>query len=209
MPSMTSGPRERLLEVASRLFYAEGIHAVGVDRVVAEAGVAKATLYAHFAGKDELVAAYLARQSLWWVATVGQRAAQARSAGADTSAVALVAFDVLAERAGTPGYRGCPFINAAAEMPGAGPVAEQVAAHRRRVRETFCALVGQRGSDPVLPGALVALYDGAMVAAHLDRDPDVVRHARRGAKQLLDRPPGRGQSQDAGRRIPTGAGPTR
>jgi len=60
----TPSARERLVEVASRLFYAEGIRAVGVDRVIAEAGVAKATLYAHFASKDELVAAYLARQRI-------------------------------------------------------------------------------------------------------------------------------------------------
>ncbi len=183
----TSSARNRLLEVASRLFYAEGIHAVGVDWVIAEAGVAKATLYAHFASKDELVAAYLARQSLWWVATVEERVAPARSSPVASTPMALAAFDVLAERAASPGYRGCPFINAAAEFPEAGPVAEQIAAHRRRVRETFSDLIGTTGRDPGLLAVIVALYDGAMSAAYLDRDPSVVDHARHGAEELLRR----------------------
>lgn len=178
------GVRERLLEVAGRLFYAEGIHAVGVDRVIAEAGVAKATLYAHFGGKDELVAAYLARQSQWWQAAVAQRADGCEPGSA---AAALSPFDVLQERAAAPGYRGCPFINAAAEFPGPGPVAGQVAAHRKRVRATFSRLLGDAGSDAGLLGALIALYDGAMSAAYLDHDPSVVAHARHGAEMLLRR----------------------
>lgn len=183
----TSSARDRLLEVASRLFYAEGIHAVGVDRVIAEAGVAKATLYAHFASKDELVAAYLARHSLWWAAAVEERLGPARPAPAAPTPRALAAFDVLAERAATPGYRGCPFINAAAEFPEPGPVADQIAAHRQRVRQTFSELIAPTGENPELLAVIVALYDGAMSAAYLDRDPTVVDHARRGAEELIRR----------------------
>lgn len=172
---------ERLLEVASRLFYAEGIHAVGVDRVIAEAAVAKATLYAHFASKDELVAAYLARQSTWWAAAVAERAAT----GSRSTPPALAPFDVLAERAASRGYRGCPFINAAAEFPGPGPVADQVGRHRRRVRATFADLAGGADGDRGLVDALVALYDGAMTGAYLDGDPRIVSHARRAAETLL------------------------
>jgi AcrR family transcriptional regulator len=176
--------KERLLEVAGRLFYAEGIHAVGVDRVIAEAGVAKATLYAHFRGKDELVAAYLACQSQWWDAAVTQRA-DGHEPG--SAAAALSPFDVLQQRAAAPGYRGCPFINAAAEFPDPGPVAGQVAAHRRQVRATFARLLGITDADAGLLGALIALYDGAMSAAYLDHDPTVVAHARRGAEIILHR----------------------
>lgn len=180
----TTSARERLVEVASRLFYAEGIRAVGVDRVIAEAGVAKATLYAHFASKDELVAAYLARQSAWWTAAVEERLG---AVAPGSTSKALAPFDVLAERAASPGYRGCPFINAAAEFPDPGPVAEQVAAHRRRIRETFTDLIGGTDGDPGLLAVIVALYDGAMSAAYLDRDPTVVGHARRGAEEFLRR----------------------
>jgi AcrR family transcriptional regulator len=186
----TPSARERLVDVAARLFYAEGIHAVGVDRVIAEAGVAKATLYAHFASKDELVAAYLARHSDRWASAVEQRVARSEWGPAASRPMALVAFDVLAERAASPGYRGCPFINAAAEFPEPGPVADQVSAHRRRVRETFSDLIGAPGREPGLLAVIVALYDGAMSAAYLDRDPTVVDHARHGAEELLRRPGG-------------------
>ncbi len=181
----TRSARERLVDVASRLFYAEGIHAVGVDRVIVEAGVAKATLYAHFASKDELVAAYLARRSDQWVAAVEQRVASAPTASTEAISKALVPFDVLAERAASADYRGCPFINAAAEFPEPGPVADQITAHRRRIRETFSDLIGEPGCDPGLLAVIVALYDGAMSAAYLDREPSVVDHARQGAAELL------------------------
>ena len=181
-PGTAPSPGQRLLEVASRLFYAEGIHAVGVDRVIAEAGVAKATLYAHFATKADLVAAYLERRSLAWVAEVEERSA-GREPG--TRSAVLAPFETLHERARAPGFRGCPFINAAAEYPDPGPVAEQVAAHRGRLRATFAGLAGQEGSDPGLLDALVALYDGALSAAHLDRDPEVVTHAASVAAGLV------------------------
>lgn len=173
--------KERLLEVASRLFYAEGIHTVGIDRVVAEAGVAKTTLYAHFPSKDDLVAAYLARHSMGWAAAVEKRLAATPPA---LTLRALAPFDVLAERAAAPGYRGCPFINAAAEFP-AGPVADQIAAHRQRVRQTFSNLTAPIREDSKLLNIIVALYDGAMSAAYLDHDPAVVAHARRAAEELL------------------------
>ena len=174
--------RERLIQVASRLFYAEGIHAVGIDRVIAEAGVAKATLYAHFACKEDLVAQYLERQSAWWAAAVEQRVADL--GGAPPSGI-LAAFDVLAERVADPGYRGCPFINAAAEFPRPGPVQEQVGHHRKRVRDTFSKSIGALGEAPWLVDVLVALYDGAMASAYLDSDQGVVEPARRGAEVLL------------------------
>lgn len=175
-----SSARERLVGVASRLFYAEGIHAVGVDRVIAEAGVAKATLYAHFASKDELVATYLARHSERWAAAVEEEAA-----ASEVLPQALAPFVVLAERAAIPTYRGCPFINAAAEFPGPGPVADQIGRHRQRVRRTFAGLLGDALQGHGLVDMLVALYDGAMTGAYLDRDTAVVDHARDAGEKLL------------------------
>lgn len=183
MTIATPSARERLVEVASRLFYAEGVHAVGVDRVIAEASVAKATLYAHFASKDELVAAYLERQSTWWAAAVNERA----DTDGDRLAAVLAPFDVLADRAASPGYRGCPFINAAAEFPGPGPVADQISRHRQRVRDTFADLIGGTSQNRDLIDILVALYDGAMAGAYLDRDPRIVRTARQAGEILLRR----------------------
>lgn len=187
MAMTTASARERILDAVSWLFYAEGIRAVGVDRVIAEAGVAKATLYAHFTSKDELVAAYLARQSTRWAAAVKEQIASPQPAQSVSTSIALAPFDVLAERAASPTYRGCPFINAAAEFPGQGPVADQVAAHRRRVRETFSDLIGEAGRDPKLLVTIITLYDGAMSAAYLDRDPTVIHLAREAASEFLRR----------------------
>lgn len=182
MDVTTSNARNRLLDAAGRLFYAEGIHAVGVDRVIAEADVAKATLYAHFAAKEELVAAYLARQSQRWVDAVQARA---KSFEVESVAAALSPFDILAERVAAPGYRGCPFINAAAEFPGPGSVTKEISVHRRRVRAMFSNLRAEAEGDGALTSALVVVYDGAMSAAYLDRSPDIVSYARRVAEQLL------------------------
>jgi AcrR family transcriptional regulator len=184
MPSARSEARERLLEVAGRLFYAEGIHSVGIDRVLADAEVAKATLYAHFSGKNELVAAYLDGQSRAWLSDVETLAA-ARPQG--SVAAVLTPFDVLRQRVTRPAYRGCPFINAAAEFPEPGPVAQQVESHRRRVKALFAQLLRQAGADPSLVTPLVLLYDGAVSAAHLDRTPESADVARALAEDLLTR----------------------
>jgi AcrR family transcriptional regulator len=178
-------PQQRLLDVARRLFYNEGIHAVGVDRVIAEASVAKATLYAHFASKAELVAAYLERESLGWV-----NEAEQRLVGREPGTVAIRAlFEMLYDRSQAQGYRGCPFINAAAEFPSPGPVAVQIASHRGRLRAVFVAAIGPHAATPEMLDAIVALYGGAMSAAHLDHRPSVVLHAAAAAERLLTEAP--------------------
>src|SRR5579863_3787658 len=103
------------METASALFYAEGIHAVGVDRVAQEADVAKATLYQQFRSKEELVAACLRQRSAHWQRHLAEPI-RAR-AGSPGDRVARV-FDLLGRGLSAPEYRGCPFINAAAEYPG-------------------------------------------------------------------------------------------
>ncbi|GAC1605023.1 MAG: TetR family transcriptional regulator [Acidimicrobiales bacterium] len=176
--------RLRLLEVAGRLFYAEGIHAVGVDRIIAEAQVAKATLYAHFSGKEELVAAYLSGRSDEWQAWID---AELPRRSDEPTGQLLAIFDLLTDRFTSPDFRGCPFINAAAEYPGPGVVADQVSAHRRRVRDVFGALLERTNlAEPAwLTETLVALYDGAIVAGQLDRSPTVASAATATAGRLL------------------------
>src|SRR5437763_3067098 len=104
--------RERILDTAFRLFYAHGPRGVGVDRVIAESGVAKATLYKHFPAKDDLVVAYLDRVDEVWRA---QLAEAAEAAGDDPRDRLVGTFDALATAARHAGYRGCAFINAAGE----------------------------------------------------------------------------------------------
>ena len=108
----TSAARQRILDTAFRLFYARGIRAVGVDLIIAESGVAKATFYKHFPAKDDLVVAYLDKVDVIWT---GQLTSAAEAAGPAPAEQLVGMFDALASACRREGYRGCAFINAAAE----------------------------------------------------------------------------------------------
>jgi AcrR family transcriptional regulator len=154
-----------VLETAARLFYAEGVHAVGVDRIVAEADVAKATFYNHFPAKDDLVRAYVEAQCQM------QRANAAQIPNGPPREMLLAIFDRVGETGRDPGYRGCPFVNAAAEYPDpAHPVRQAVADHRRWFRDLMLGLLTADGHpDPERTAdILVALKDGLLVGADLD-----------------------------------------
>ena len=139
--------RDRILETAFRLFYARGIRAVGVDLIIAESGVAKATFYKHFPAKDELVLAYLDKVDGIWT---GQLHAAAEAAGPDPADQLVGLFDALGTACRRDGYRGCAFINAAAEATAghAGP-----RAHRcpQAGRARLGPRPGQRAPAPPTP----------------------------------------------------------
>jgi AcrR family transcriptional regulator len=180
--SAASPARTRVLETATRLFYAEGVHAVGIDRIIAEAGVAKATFYHHFPAKDELVRAYVEEQSQI------QRATAARLPEASPRDMVLAIFDSIGELGRDPGYRGCPFVNAAAEYPDPDhPVRQAIADHRAWFRELLRNLLAADGRPDAEQTAdlLVALKDGLLVGADLD-DPAHQSLIRDAVTRLLD-----------------------
>ncbi|MBQ0883470.1 TetR/AcrR family transcriptional regulator [Streptomyces sp. RM72] len=175
-----SAARARLLGTATKIFYAEGIHSVGIDRITAEAQVTRATLYRHFAGKEDLVLAYLDQ------ADQGIRGQVAAAVGSTPSAagqVRAVARSIV-EGIRSPGFRGCAFLNAVAEYPDpAHPVHRAVLAHRQWFLDTVTELLARVGdsngdsdSDVTADAAgrhLVMLRDGAMAAGCLF-DPELV-----------------------------------
>jgi AcrR family transcriptional regulator len=177
--------RDRLLAAANELFYAEGINNVGIDRVIEHAGVAKASLYANFRSKDELVHAYLASRDEARRARMLERIERHRS----SRERALAVFDSVAETMAQPGFRGCPFVRASAEYPGDGPAREVSTQARGWLRELFTALLREAGarSAPALAQQFVLLFDGAVMAAQMDGNVDAVRIARAMAANLLDR----------------------
>ncbi len=185
MPATTTGAsaaRTRLLETATRLFYAQGVHAVGIDRIIAEAGVAKATFYHHFPTKDALVHAYLAQQSQL------QRATAASLPTTTPRQRLLTVFDSVGELGRDPGYRGCPFVNAAAEYPDPShPVRQAISQHRRWFRTLLRDLLADDGHpDPERTAdLLVALKDGLLIAADLDH-PTPKSAIRDAVTRLLD-----------------------
>lgn len=177
-----SRPRERLLVTAARLFYAEGIRAVGVDRLIAEAPVTKATFYRHFPTKDDLVVAYLRRED----EIVRGKVAGALELPAGEAVTAV--FAGLAEQACGPGFRGCPFINAAAEYPDARhPVRRAVDEHRAWYRHTLSELVTAAGlpNPDLLAGSLMLLRDGALVVGYLDGRDRVRAALSQGVRSIV------------------------
>jgi AcrR family transcriptional regulator len=182
-PSLSA--RDRLLKAADELFYDEGVHTVGIDRVLAHAGVAKASLYSTFGSKDELVREYLRGRDDRLRARIEACVARAT----DPRARILAAFDGLAERVNEGAYLGCAFMRACAEEPAGPSTAREVTnAHRSWRHDLFKRLAKDAGaSDPLaMSRQLALLYDGAAVAASLDGHKKAPLEARRAAELLLD-----------------------
>jgi AcrR family transcriptional regulator len=183
-PQQRPSPHDRLLDAADELFYEEGVCSVGVDKVIKRADVARASLYTAFGSKEELVRSYLQRRSEGWQAAVGATLPERWSTPGDRL---LGVFDLLYEWFQTPGYNGCPFINASAEAAAGGAVEEVRDQHRAWVRSLFSDLGREAGAreHEALAEQMVLLYDGCMVGAQLDRRPDAGAQARAAAATLL------------------------
>lgn len=175
--------RDRLLAAADELFYAEGVHTVGIDRVIDRAGVAKASLYSAFRSKEALVRAYLEAQH----ERRRVRLLHSLATYEDPRERLLGVFDVLGEMATEPTFRGDAFYNAMAESPPGGAVQEVSDTTRAWTRGMFTELARDAGvRDPDgLTAQLMVLYDGAMAGARMDRRPRAAADARAIAATLL------------------------
>lgn len=185
MRQATQPARERILDTAFRLFYAHGPRGVGVDTVIAESGVAKATLYRHFPRKDDLVVAYLDKVDQVWF---GQLRAAARAAGDDPRAQMVGMFDGLASACRRDGYHGCAFINTAAESETGSDVHARAVEHKHVVLAWVTDLACRAGAtDPAVLGRqLTLLLDGGLAAGVLDSDPATPAAAKAAAQTLVD-----------------------
>jgi AcrR family transcriptional regulator len=178
--------RERLLEAADSLFYEEGVRAVGIDRIIARAGVAKASLYSTFGSKDELVRVYLTQRHERWKAHLEQSLA----AGYPTPRERLLGvFDGLDTFFREPGFRGCSFMTAAAEAPAGGVIEKAADDFRLWLRGLFLDLAKQAGlvNAAALAHQLVVLYDGANVSAWMDHDPSAANIAKQIAAMVIEK----------------------
>jgi AcrR family transcriptional regulator len=154
--SARSSARERLLSTARTLFLTEGIRATGIDRIIAESSIAKATLYNHFATKEDLVVAVLEAQHADWQVDV--RAADDPSASPAERIARL--FEALAATVRTGGFRGCPFSNALTELPGSRSVRAVAEHHRAQQLAHVAALLGGEPTDATVR-SVVLLLEGA------------------------------------------------
>jgi AcrR family transcriptional regulator len=164
-PRGGAATRERILEAASELLYAQGIRATSADRVIEQVGITKVTFYRHFRTKDDLVVAFLERRLAW----EQEMAAQALTGQDPDEALRRVAHGIGADSC-RPGFRGCPFINAGAEyVDPAHPVRQAVDAQRRWMVGLFADIATRGGvTDPTATAdQLMMLRDGAMVSGYL------------------------------------------
>jgi AcrR family transcriptional regulator len=182
---MASDRREHLIETALQLFYQHGYHATGIDTILAASGVAKRTLYKHFASKDVLILAVLRRRDeefrTWFTQALERRVADPRER-------LLVVFDLLHEWLSTPGFHGCLFINATAEFARHDdPIHMAAAEHKRLFAAYLCGLAAAAGApEPQRLGQQLALLvEGAIVTAQMRGQSDAVQQARRAAEVLV------------------------
>lgn len=176
--------RERLLGAADELFYDEGVRTVGIDRIIEQAGVAKASLYNAFGSKEELIHAYLEGRH----ARVAARIEKHIERYDNPRDRILGVFEAQGQTFGDPGYHGCAFIAASAESRPGDLVEQASDAYRTWVRGLFTRLAEQAGvPDPAtLARRLHLLYDGAGVSARMDRDADAALESRAAASVLVD-----------------------
>lgn len=180
-----SSKRETLLDAAWRLFYRDGFHAVGIDTVLAEAGVAKMTLYNHFASKEDLIVAVLERRAEQFE---GSLATAVEAAGRNPMKRLLAVFDWHTEWLRSPEFNGCAFIKAVAEFPQGEAKPHQVAAaHKKRIYRLLESLVLELGvrQAAAIARQLELLIEGAIVAAHVYVRPEAAKDARMAAETLL------------------------
>ena len=183
--STTASRRDVLVETALDLFYRDGFHATGIDKVLAEASVAKMTLYKHFRSKDELIVAALRlhdrRFREWFVEAVESRAKKPRKR-------LLAVFSVLSEWMSSDGFQGCAFAKAAAEYGDpSNPIHQAGAEHKRQLLDYIrdnARAAGARNPRK-LATSLMLLVEGAVATAQVTGDRDAADHARKAAKVLL------------------------
>jgi AcrR family transcriptional regulator len=175
--------RERLLAAANELFYEHGIHTVGIDRIIEHADVAKASLYDCFGSKEELIASYLRHRQ----EVRRERVEKYLARFADPREKILSVFDLLGELVSEPTFRGCAFVRASAEAMAIPKVKTVCGESRAWMLDLFTSLAREAGLDDPdsLGKQLVLLYDGASIAAHVDRNRDAPNEARALAAKLV------------------------
>lgn len=180
--------RERLVAAGIELFYRHGFQSVGLERVIEQAGVTKTTFYKHFEGKDDFVLACVTTRDAWEMGS-WERAAR-RLGGEDPRAQLLAFIDVLDVWFNDEQFRGCMFVNAAAEFSDRrDPIHRAAAEHKRNSRDHFLALATRAGaSDPVaFADHFTILLEGTMVLRHVHDRDDAARVVRPAVFALVDR----------------------
>lgn len=175
--------RDEILEVAGALFNAEGIRTVGIERIISQANVAKATLYRHFPAKEDLVVAYLAERHTRVLKMMHTAVAQADHPRGQIDAMFMDLF----RKSESPDYRGCAFILAVAEHGDVERVVLTARAHKQAVRDIFASILTKthftEAFDPIY---FSILYEGALASYAVDCNRTAILKARDCALHIFD-----------------------
>ncbi|MDI3418022.1 TetR/AcrR family transcriptional regulator [Streptomyces luteolus] len=185
-PAPRPSARSRLLAAADDLFYAHGVDATGVDAIIEAADVARMTFYKHFRGKDALVVAYLEQRDARWRRLLAETC---NAAGPQPQARIRAVFDALATCHSEPGFRGCSFANAAAELAHRDhPARAIVQGHKEALRADLARFVDEAEFLAVdeLVDVLLILYEGASTTQALGTVTDAIAKAQATVDRLLD-----------------------
>lgn len=182
---MTSPLKNRVLETADRLFYAEGVRAVGIDRIIEESGIAKASFYRFFASKDILIAEWIqmrdAAWRAWFIDSVDMLAP-------DPVNRPLAIFDALYSRFRNPTFRGCAFINTIVELArDTHPATQAARAHKNAIRELIKGYLADAGYAAAEEVSVIfmQLIDGAIITALREGQPESALRAKEIARMML------------------------
>ena len=189
VPDAPRQGRDRLVATAVDLIYMRGFNAVGIDQVIAAAGVTKTTFYKHFQSKDDLMVAAVRRRDEW--ETQAWDRAVRKSVGDAPRARLLALFDVMHEWFNAPDFHGCMFLNTAIEFPNAhDPVHEAAAEHKRRMRDAWRDLAREAGAGDADAETFADLYatlvEGTLVMRQVHARNDAARVSRPLASALIE-----------------------
>jgi AcrR family transcriptional regulator len=173
--------RDRIVETASRLFYTQGYNNTGINQVIKEAEVAKASLYQYFPSKDDLLIEYLTVASVYTMEALRKEAAKHGS----PRDKALALFDFLAKFCKQTGFQGCNFLNIASEIPRDNSgVKALIENQKNQTRNLFAEILKPIGKE-ALADEFYLLFDGALVASKVYEDIWPVKTAKKIAEKLV------------------------
>ncbi len=189
VPDPPKNGRDRLVLHAIELFYTHGFNAVGIDQIIDAAGVTKTTFYKHFESKDDLMVAAVKQRDEWEGAAWGR--AIAAAAGDDPRARLLVLFDVLDEWFNAPDFRGCIFINTAAEFPNpSDPIHQAAAEYKQRCRDHWRDAARAAGAEPgdaeLFADQYALIVEGTLIMRQVHGRNDAAQVARPIAEHLVE-----------------------
>ena len=177
-----SAARDRILLTAHELFYREGIRATGIDRIIAQSGVAKVTFYRHFPSKNDLILAFLEYRHVRWMAWFGDAL---RRHGGNVEAL----VPAVAEWFGSGEYRGCAFINSVGELGGDLPEVVEIARrHKQDMADAIAELLPPSRWRKPMASDMALVIDGAIVRAQMERDPDAALLSLKRVLKRMQRP---------------------